>query len=618
MDKNTLIGFALIFLILFGYSWWQRPSKEQIEQQRAYNDSLAAVAAEQAAVREAEYQLALAATDSAKSATRDLGVFTAFQAGQDTTYLLENDEIAVTIAAKGGSVVSVRMKEFTTFDKQELVLFDSSDASLDLTMVTNNNRVVGTSDLYFTPHWLNDSTLSMELELENGGLLAFEYRLPQTGYKLDWTIRTAGLYEILSPYLDQFVTEWNLNLRQQERSKKFEGRYSGLYYKYINDDVEYLKTEKNDRQEISGRLKWIACKDQFFSTVLVSANGFESPVLESEVSKEDHYLKNFKSEFSLGYDPLKDTEVEMSWYFLPNRYSLLKSISAEAGEDQDLAFTNLINLGWAIFGWINRWFIIPVFDFLSEHISNYGIIILLLTLIVKLIIFPFTYKSYMSMAKMRVLRPMIEEINAKYPAEKAMERQQATMNLYNRAGVSPMGGCLPMLLQMPVLFALFIFFPTAFELRGQSFLWATDLSSYDSIFSWTTYIPIISSWYGNHISLFCLLMTITNIFSTWLTNSAQASSQQMPGMKTMMYLMPVMFLFFFNEYASGLCYYYFISSVITVLQNLIFQWSVNDEKMLEQLKENMKKPKKKSRFQQRLEEMQKQQREMQRQASKGK
>ena len=243
---------------------------------------------------------------------------------------------------------------------------------------------------------------------------------------------------------------------------------------------------------------------------------------------------------------------------------------------------------------------------------------MLLTLIVKLIIFPFTYKSYMSMAKMRVLRPMIDEINEKYPAEKAMERQQATMDLYNRAEVSPMGGCLPMLLQMPVLFALFIFFPTAFELRGQSFLWATDLSSYDSIYSWTTYIPILSSWYGNHISLFCLLMTITNIASTWLTSASQPSSGQMPGMKTMMYLMPVMFLFFFNEYASGLCYYYFISSVITVLQNLVFRWSINDEKMLQQLKENMKKPKKKGRFQQRLEEMQKQQREMQRQAAKGK
>ncbi|MBO4369965.1 MAG: membrane protein insertase YidC [Paludibacteraceae bacterium] len=618
MDKNTIIGFILIALILFGFSWWQRPSEEEQERQRAYNDSLMMAAAEQEAIREAEYQMALAATDSANSTMRDLGVFTACQTGSDSLFVLENEQVKVEISAKGGTVVSAEMKQYTTYDKLPLVLFDQDDASLNFTLVTSNNRVVETAGLYFQPHWLNDSTLSMEIELENGGLLAFEYRLPKEGYRLDWTVRTAGLFEVLSSHQHQFDAEWNFKLRQQERSKTFEGRYSGLYYKYINDDVENLKTDKDQHKDISGRLRWIACKDQFFSTVLVAKEGFDSPVLQSEISKDSRYLKNFESTFGLDYDVLHDTEVAMSWYFLPNKYSLLKSVSEEAGEYFDLEFNKLINLGWTIFGWVNRWFIIPLFDFLSRYISNYGIIILLLTLIVKIVLFPFTYKSYMSTAKMRVLRPMIDEINEKISPEKSMERQQATMDLYNKAGVSPMGGCLPMLLQMPILFALFIFFPTAFELRGQSFLWAADLSSYDAIFSWDTYIPLISRFYGNHVSLFCLLMAITNIISTKITNDANASSAQMPGMKVMMYLMPVMFLGIFNDYASGLCYYYFISSLITILQNLIFRWSINDEKMLAQLRENMKKPRKKSKFQQRLEEMQKQQRAMQQTAAKQK
>ena len=302
---------------------------------------------------------------------------------------------------------------------------------------------------------------------------------------------------------------------------------------------------------------------------------------------------------------------ELTYFFGPNKFALLKDLDEAQPEGQEWELEKLVPLGWGIFRWVNQYFIIPLFDFLGSFISSYGLLIFLLTVIVKLILFPLTYKSYISSAKMRVLRPQVEEINAKYPGqEQALERQKATMELYSRAGASPMSGCLPMLLQMPILIALFMFFPSAIELRHQSFLWANDLSTYDAIVSWEANIPLISTYFGNHISLFCLLMTITNIvytkFNMEMTNTGQ---QQMPGMQMMMYLMPLMFLVFFNQYASGLTYYYFISTLITILQTIFFRFTINEEKLLAKLEANKRKPQKRSTFMKRLEEMQKMQEE---------
>lgn len=610
MDKNTIIGFALILALLVGYSWYTQPTQEQLDAQKAYADSVRMAQAEQAAIKEMEFQQAQAYADSVKHAqVVDYGALTALSVGEETTSVLENDVIKLTFSNKGGMIQSVELKEYTTFNKEPLVLFDQNDARTRFSLITANNRIVESDRLYFQAQQIDDSTLVMTLPVDSTAYFSMIYQLHPGSYMVDMTIQSKGMEKVLSPRMTALDMSWNMQIRCQERSKKFEGRYSGIYFKYWDDEVDNLSNESDDREELPNRIKWIACKDQFFSTVLIADNFFTNTNVESHISKESNYLKDCSVLTAFDFDITGSNDTHLRYFFGPNSYKLLKSLddNVENSEDE-LTLDELIPLGWGIFGWVNKYLIIPIFDLLGTFISNYGVIILLLTLIIKLILLPFTYKSYLSTAKMRVLRPEIEKINAKIPEDKPMERQQATMALYRKVGVSPMGGCLPMLLQMPILFALFVFFPAAIELRGQSFLWAEDLSSYDSIYSWTTYIPFISTYYGNHISLFCLLMAITNIISTKISMDSQATGQQqMPMMKWMMYLMPIMFLFFFNDYASGLCYYYLISTLFTLLQTFIFRMSINDEKLLAKLKANSGKPQKKSGFMERLEKMQKEQ-----------
>jgi YidC/Oxa1 family membrane protein insertase len=401
---------------------------------------------------------------------------------------------------------------------------------------------------------------------------------------------------------------WNQRIRQQEKGRKFESRYATLNFRYTADDMEQLSESKNDAEKPAGKVRWIAFKDQFFSTIFIAENSFTSTTLESVVENEkSKYLKNYTAETAVTFDPKGSEATKFRIFIGPNQYKILSQYDKGVDSDQRLGLQQIIPLGWSLFRWVSRFIIIPMFNFFGTFISNYGIIILLMTIVIKLILLPFTYKSYMSTAKMRVLKPQIDEINAKIPADKAMERQQATMALYKRVGVSPMSGCLPMLLQMPILFAMFSFFPAAIELRQQSFLWAQDLSSYDAIFSWDAYIPLITPYFGNHISLFCLLMTITNVVYTKLNMANQMGGQQMAAMKWMMYLMPFMFMFMFNDYASGLSYYYFISLLITIGQTYLFRLFVDEEKLLKKLEAKKQKPAKKSGFMARLEEAQRQQ-----------
>ena len=557
-----------------------------------------------------EASQAQAYADSIKQEQKlDYGVFTELTKGQEEFYTIENDSIKLTLSNKGGIISSVELKGYTTYNKTPLVLFDQNDAKTQFTLITADNRIVESNELFFHAKKLNDSAIEMYLPVDNDSYLTIAYTLTNGSYMVDMTIKANGMEQYLSRNMTELDLSWQMSVRQQERSKKFEGRYSGVYYKFWDDDVDNLSNDGDDREELSGRVKWIACKDQFFSSILIADSYFNNPKVESLVSKNDGYLKDCSISTSCGFDITGKQPTKLKYFFGPNSYQLLASMDddIENSEDQ-LDLEELIPLGWGIFGWVNKYLIIPIFNFLGSFINNYGLIIFLLTLIVKLILLPFTYKSYMSTAKMRVLRPEIEKINAKIPEDKPLERQQATMALYRKVGVSPMGGCLPMLLQMPILFALFVFFPAAIELRQQGFLWADDLSSYDAIVSWNTHIPFISSYYGNHISLFCLLMAIANIVSTKITMDSQnTGQQQMPMMKWMMYLMPIMFLFFFNDYASGLSYYYLISTLLTLLQTFIFRMSVNDEKLLEKLKANAAKPQKKSGFMARLEQMQKEQ-----------
>ncbi|HPR33014.1 MAG TPA: membrane protein insertase YidC, partial [Prolixibacteraceae bacterium] len=370
--------------------------------------------------------------------------------------------------------------------------------------------------------------------------------------------------------------------------------------KFKDDEIDRLNENKSDREELKTPVKWIGFKQLFFSTVLIADESFPNGSLTSDkMEMTDPYLAHFHAEIGLPFDKNDRQEYGMSFYFGPNHYTTLKMV----GHNME----KLINLGWPVVREVNRYFIIPVFNFLRSRIGNFGVIILILTILIRIIVTPFTYKTYVSQAKMKALKPEIDEINKKYPAEKAMERQQATMALYKKVGVSPLGGCLPMLFQMPILIAMFYFFPGSIELRQESFLWATDLSTYDSIFSWKANIPILSSIYGNHISLFTLLMTITTIVQQKLLGSTQDTGA-MPGMKYMMYFMPIFFMFILNSYSAGLSYYYLLSNVITIGQTYILRSTIDEGKVRAQLQANKKKPAKpKSGFQKRLEELAKQQ-----------
>lgn len=628
MDKNTLIGFLLILGIMVGFSYLNRPSEEELERQRVVQDSLQRVAMQEQAMREADYmaaqELKEQTNDSVKAslAANLYGEFAQFTTGEEKEYVIENELVKVKVSNKGGHVSSVELKNYTTNDGRPLVLFDSSDAQQNLTFVTANNRVVDTKELYFKATCKGDSIVEMALPIGNGAL-KFTYKLSAGSYLVDYDIQAVNMAGYISQRDNGMDMEWNLKLRQQERGQKFENRYSALYYKFKGDDVENLEAESNDSEKISNRLQWIGFKDQFFSSVIIAKGddnftdaSLSSTLTNGERSGGFNYLKQYDSKMVVSFDPKGEHVTHLQYFFGPNQYKVLRDLDSNLDGDDELHLDKMLPLGWGIFGWVNKYLIIPIFNWLGSYFVSYGLIIFLLTIIIKLILLPFTFKSYMSTAKMRVLRPQIEEINARIPEDKAMERQQATMALYRSSGVSPMGGCLPMLLQMPILFAMFTFFPSCIELRQQAFLWADDLSAYDSILSWDTYIPIISSIYGNHVSLFCLLMCITNIIYTYINMKDQPGNNQMPMMKYMMYFMPIMFLFIFNDYAAGLSYYYLVSLLITIGQTFLFRLFVDDEKLLQKIEANKKKPQKKSGFMARLEKMQREQLAMQREQAK--
>ena len=629
MDKNTVIGLVLIFAIIVGFSWLNRPNEEQIEAQKRYRDSIQKVElakAQQAALLE-ELQQQKANTDTlvnAEVAKQFFGNFSESAVGEEQFVTVENDLLKLVFTTKGGRIYSAELKEYKTHDSLPLVLFDKDESVLDFTFLSSNNRVLHTKDFYFEPTLIkteNGQKLQMRLLLAADKYLEFDYLLSDNEYKVDFLINAHNMSDELDANSNSLEMLWKSKLKKQEKGRKFEARYATLNYKFTSDDVEYLSESKDDEKKLSNKIQWIAFKDQFFSTVLVANQSFTSTALESKISNNVDYLKEYKAEASVVFDPTGKTSTALSYLFIPNKYQTLKKYDKlyESEVGDNMQFRRLLPMGWSLFRWINEYLIIPIFNFFGKYISNYGIVIFLLTLVVKILIFPFTYKSYISSAKMRVLKPQIDEINAKYPPEKAMERQQATMNLYSRVGVSPMSGCLPMLFQMPILFAMFMFFPTCIELRQESFLWAKDLASYDAIFEWDAYIPLITPYFGNHISLFCLLMTITNIVYTKINMSSQVgAADQMKVMKWMMYLMPVMFMFIFNDYAAGLSYYYFISLLLTIVQTYLFRLFVDEEKLLKKLEANKKKPMKKSGFMARLEEAQRQQQKAMREQMKKK
>jgi YidC/Oxa1 family membrane protein insertase len=640
MNKNTLIGTILMCLIFAAMMWFNQPSPEQIEAQRRYQDSIAR-AQREATVDAAAQQLLTAqaaeaqGTDSLTATQQDsikslrlqqkFGALAAAAEGENRTVALQNEVLTVGIATKGGVVTSARLADYKNYLDDNIEIITPEDNQFYLTFLSTAGKYLSTADLYFTPMEVTDSSVVMRLtadpELGGKSYIELRYTLPKDSYVLYMDLRYNGIQDIVSPTQQSLTLTWDQKLAQQEKGRTFEERYSSLFYKYVNDAPDDLSNTKNDSERVSSALSWVGFKNQFFSAALIAPGLFTAGELNSTVYKENQepgYLKHYKAELEFDVQQ-KLTSVPMALYLGPNSYPLLAKVDDQISErlglkDDNLNLQKLVPLGWGIFGWVNRFIVIPVFNLLSRFIGNYGVIILLLTLFIKLITLPFTYKSYLSSAKMRVVNklPEVAAINEKYPnQEDAMAKQQALMALYSKVGVSPMGGCLPMLFQWPVLLALFYFFPTSIELRGQSFLWADDLSTYDSIYSWSTNIPIISWIFGNHISLFCLLMTATNIIYTRITMQQNAGQQTMPGMKLMMYGMPLMFFAILNNYSSGLSLYYFLSTLLGIIQTYIIRATLNEDKLLAQMQKNMKNPKraKKGSWMARLQEQQRKQME---------
>ncbi|MDC1106967.1 membrane protein insertase YidC [Prolixibacteraceae bacterium] len=636
MDKNTLRAFALIFLILVGSQYLMKPSEEELAQAQRQQDSIAALES-QAAIKGVDIskteELSPVVSDSARIALAksQMASFGDAVVGPEQFVILENNLMKVKLSTKGGRVYSVELKDYKRYNGEPLVLFDGDVNRFGLRFnALQNGAPIETNQLFFTPSTSGTLTASgpevpkgkqsnikfneknpgtpveanMTLRTPEGAVVQYQYELPYNSYFINFKIATHNLSKVATVRNGLMQLDWSSHIpRQESRSKYGEDSHTTVMYREIlkkgRGDVDDLGVSQDSQEKIEGKTEWVAFKQLFFSSILVDKKGFSNSDLsiKTEVNDSTAYLARMTAALELPFDGAKmNNNYDLSFYFGPNKYSILN-------QNSDLEFDHLIQLGWGIFGWVNKYIVIPVFNFLSKYIGSYGIIILLLTIFIKMLIFPFTFKSYKSQAKMKALKPEIDEIQQKYGKEKAMESQQATMALYKKAGVNPMGGCIPMLFQMPIVIAMFRFFPVSIELRQQPFLWAHDLSTYDSIVS----LPFAIPFYGDHVSLFCLLMTVTNILYMKYNSEMTGSSNAIPGMKGMMYMMPVMFLFMFNNYASGLSYYYFLSLLITFIQMFLVKRMINEDDIRAQIAKNKKKKVKKSKWQTRMEEMARQQ-----------
>lgn len=611
MDRNSIIGILIIAGIFVVWGIVNRPSADEIERQKQRNDSIRVERMIQE--RQAQEEKDEVQVDQKEVPAVKTEAIPEIDTVETKTITLENERIKVFLNERGGRPVSVILKNYQTYDSLPLRLFDGDSSKFNLTFFVNN-RAINTQDLVFNAQ-NTDENIIVDTEKKTAVLryiansdsyIEYRYSLSPDKNQLDMEIEFSGMDYISTQRTGIIDLDWMIQSPQQEKGRANELLYTTLYYRLYNDDVDFFRSrsKKNMQSEnLRTQIEWIGYKDQFFSSIIMADNAFvDADVKASMMPEGSKYLKRFESTIGLPADGgFQNQIIPLHFYFGPNKYKLLKK------EYGDKKLQDLVTVGSGIIKWINQIVIINLFDWLNKGISNYGIIILIMTLIIKLGLLPLTFRSYMSTAKMKVLKPQIDEINKKIPKEKAMERQQATMALYKKVGVSPLGGCLPMILQMPILFAMFRFFPTSIELRQQSFLWAHDLSTYDAILEWSANIPIISGTLGNHLSLFTLLMTVSTIISMKFNSQTNVSNQQMPGMQTMMYIMPVMFMFILNKYSAGLTYYYFLANMITIGQNYLFKQFIDEEELLRKLESKKAKPKKKSKFQQRMEEMAKKQ-----------
>lgn len=606
LDVKSIIGFVLIFAILLGWMYLKQPTPEELEAQKAQQEQVEAEEKAQETIDTVtpetiieEPTLNIQDSTAVANYKSAVGAF-GFTQTQNGTTLLENDLVSLEIANKGGQIVTAKMQNFVTYDSIPVYLIKDGNAEFGLSFTTNDNRVLNTKELYFEPTLSSsgdNQILSMKAKVSANQYLEYRYEMKPDDYLVDFTIRSQGLNGVFNSSKPVDL-EWNLKGIRHNKSVQYENRYTRLTYNHDGEKISKLSESSELDEETEVDIKWLSYRQHFFSSILATDQHFKSAELTSknlveEESKEEKFTKEYTSKTAL---ELQGGELSqnMHWYYGPTDIQVLDDY-------KELGLVESIPFGWGIFGWINRFVFTPFYTFLSSFLP-FGIAIVVMTIIVRLALSPVTYKSYLSQAKMKVLKPEITEINERLK-DNAMKKQQETMKLYNKAGVSPMSGCIPALLQLPIFYSLFMFFPTSFALRQKSFLWAEDLSSYDTIFN----LPFTIPFYGDHVSLFPILASIAIFFYMMMTTGQSMQMQQQPGMPNMkfiMYLSPVMMLVFFNNYASGLSLYYFISNLITIFIMLaIKNYILNEDKIHAQIQENKKKPKKENKFQKKMREM---------------
>ena len=621
MNRDTIIGFVLIALVLLGFSWWNQPSAEQMEAARK-QDSIAAVMKEKAAEAQKQADKKVkAAMDSAALADTTALFHTALS-GASQKVTLKNKKLELTLDTKGGVIRKAVIKDFKSIDNQkDVTLFDEQDQNLNFMLAGKQENIV-TSDLYFTPSEQTDSTVTMTATAQNGGQVILRYRLGQD-YLLSLSFQAKGLAGFFAPSYKEVEMEWTDHCRQQERGFSFENRYTSIYYKEsVSGSTDKLSETSDEQEATEEQTDWVAFRNQFFSVALISKDNFAAGAqLTSKTDeKGSGYLKHFNAKMKTAFDPTGQQSSDFEMYIGPNNFRLIKEVEKQSAFGKELDLEQLVDLGWWLLRWINRWFTLYVFDWLTGLGLNMGIVLILITILLKAITFPMVKKSYMSSAKMRVLKPKFEEATKQYDKpEDQMKKQQEMMSLYSKYGVSPLSGCLPMLIQMPIWLAMFFFVPNAIQLRGESFLWMGDLSTYDPIIEWGKNIWGI----GDHLSLTCILFCGAQLLYTYFSMRQQKDqmigqqAEQMKMMQWMMYIMPLMFFFIFNDYSSGLNFYYFISLLFSAIIMWALRKTTDDEKLLAILEANYQanknNPKKQSGLAARLEAMQKQAEEMQKQ-----
>ena len=619
MDKNNIIGFSLIAAVLIGFSIWNQPSAEE-RAEIARQDSIANVKKAQEKNLASKTSVANTATDSSLANADTTSVLFNALKGTEQDVTLKSEKLTLTLNSKGAVVRKVLIKGFKDRNgNPDVTLFNSNDQNLSYILSTKEENI-DTKELYFQPSNVTDSTVTFTAQLQGAKKLVINYQLKHN-YLLHTSIQTQGMNTIFAPNTNSMDVVWQDKCRQQEKGFTFENRYSTLTYHKADGGTDYLSesSEKVD-EKIEDKLDWIAFKNQFFSAVMIAKDDFQSNALLTSIPQEkgSGYLKDYEAKLKTFFDPTGKKPTEFEFYYGPNDFRLLQNIEDNVSfTGKDLQMQRLVYLGWPLFRIINRWFTIYVFDFLTSMNMNMGIVLILITLLLKLLTYPLVKKSYMSSAKMRVLKPRLEEATKHLNGpDNQMQKQQAMMSEYAKYGVSPLSGCLPMLIQMPIWIAMFNFVPNAIQLRGESFLWISDLSTYDPILEWHNNYWLI----GDHLSLTCILFCAANLLYSWMTMKQQKDQmigqqvEQMKMMQYMMFIMPLMFFFMFNDYSAGLNFYYFMSLFFSALIMWILRKTTDDEKLLaildKKYKENKDNPKKLSGLAARLQAMQQEQQEM--------